>query len=247
MDIQQMFNNDDSDLKFGYLIHGHYQGYVNEELTTIDAVLAYDQEIEHIYFEKSLSSLNIMAFETPEEAERYFDENQENIMSAGSDVFPDAEHTIYNIIDFRPKSEEVRPLTDIICRCSIDNATVYCLCVKLFDNSPKVNNMYFVGNTNGELAFVKQFKDATLFENKDSANTFYLENETEIKALAQTYKDREVFENAGIVIAESIVRFGKETVVGTIPDRPIPPKPPVPPKPPIPPFPPRPPFPPHHH
>ena len=212
-----------NDLQFGLMIHGFYI-YQN---INIHAYLAYNETWEKYYFEQDITSNNITFFQDNREAERFFDMYESEIIKAGEKVFPEREHTNYNIIEFKPAIEETKPLTDLPeSPTGEKTSTLSYLYIKLYDNNPSVCEVYFIGYNNDHdedlIVTSRNFSDVELFPDKKSARKFFTKKEDKIRAVADKHRVDGIYKKVDICIMDAIINPMFVYTQATIPYEPKP-------------------------
>lgn len=210
-------------LHFGLMIHGYYE-YKDKKM---NAYLAYDETWEKYYFEKNVASKNIVFFSDNREAEKFYDTYEIEIRKAGREVFPDPEHTNYNIIMFRPTVEETLPLTDIGEPAGNITTSISYIYIRLYDKNPEVNETYFIGYNNDhgedEIVASRDFSDVEIFPNKYKAKDFYIKKEDKIKQIADKHRVDGIYKQVDICISDAIIHPQRIYPITTIPYKPKPP------------------------
>lgn len=207
----------DNALHYGLMIQGKC---ININTTTV-VYLAYNELEQKYYFDKNPFSKNISFFKDNNDGRFFFKVFQKYIYKAAEDAGLDPLHTNFSIVSYKPVMTETLPLTEFIRRPEKEKDTVYYMNIQLYDNSPAVNEPYYIGYNclEDKIVMTKNFYETELFPSRDITRMFYLQKEDEIRELANQCRVDGNYKRVDICISYSMVIPRKIFPQTTIPPR----------------------------
>lgn len=196
--------------------------------STSTMYLAYNNLEEKYYFDRNPFSKNISFFMDNNDGRFFFKVHQKEIYKAIENAGLDPLHTNFSMVLYKPTMTETLPLTEFIRRPEREKDTTYYMSIHLYDNSPIVNDPYYIGYNclEDKIIITKEFYEVELFPNREITKQFYLQKEEEIKELADQCRIEGKYKRVDICIDNSTILPKRLFPITTIPIPPIPPFPP---------------------